>query len=217
MEKGTAHTFLNERLNLEDVKKFITFPDEKLIVAIREHYISLILRILKIFSITALSVILVSIPIFILLQNTSLLLFAIFLIFLTGTSLSLKELIHWYFHLYIITNRKILEIRYDPLFSETTNSVLLDQIRCTEIDAELYGFVSELLNIGNVEITFDRPTHQEEFVMKSVHSPRKISDYLTSELHRKPDLLSQQLWYKDRHKNKFQFIERDMPYGNFTN
>lgn len=216
MEKVIPNTFLKERLSQEDVKKFITFPGEKLIVALREHYISLLLRVGKVFSVTLVSIALMSVPIYLVLHDIPVLLFTFFLVFFAGTSLILKEIVHWYFHLYIITNRKILEIHYDPLFSEVTNSVLLDQIRCTEIDVELYGFISQLLNIGNVEITFDRPTHQEEFVLRNIHSPRKISDYLSAELHRQPDTNSQQLWYKNK-ESKYQYLERDRLYGNLAN
>lgn len=198
-----------ENLYQEELGKFITFPGERVIVGIREHYVPLLFRILKILLVVFSAVIGVSIITFAFVNNFFLMVIASLLIAFAGSSFILQELVHWYFHLYIVTDRKILEIKYHPLISETTNSVLLDQIKCTEIDAEVYGFIPELLDMGDVKITFDRPTHQEEFVLRGIRSPRRISNLLSSELnkdHGNNEEQMQQIWFKNRAKNRFQFI-----------
>ena len=194
MNEILIKTFLKETLEQDEVIKFLTFPDEKLILAVREHAAELFIRLLQMTTFALLINTLFTGLSYFLLRDV-LLSCAIFSVFtLIGSGTIIREVIHWYFHLYIITSRKVIEIKYNPLFSEVSNSVLLDQIRCTEIDAELYGFVSELLDLGNVVITFDRPTHQEEFVIRGIRSPRKIANYLSSHLHTMPDFKSQQIW-----------------------
>ena len=93
-----------------------------------------------------------------------------------------KNIIDWYFHMYILTTRKMLEIRYTPLSSYIMNDVLLDKVNCTEIDFRTKGIVNELLDIGDVVITFDRPTSQEEFVLRDIKSCHKLGSFLTRKL-----------------------------------
>ncbi len=95
-------------------------------------------------------------------------------------SLALRSIIDWYFNVYVVTSRKIIEVSYSPLSSHTINQVLLDQVRCTEIDTKIEGILNDVLDIGNVVITFDRPTHQEEFAFEYVKNPREIEKYLQS-------------------------------------
>ncbi|MBP6913645.1 MAG: hypothetical protein KBC00_03480 [Candidatus Levybacteria bacterium] len=198
MNETLSKTFLKETLTHEEVLKFLTFPEEELILAIREHAAELFIRIIQMATFALLINMIFTGLSYFLLKDVilSLAVFSVFI--LVGSGTIIREVIHWYFHLYIITTKKVIEIKYNPLFSEVSNSVLLDQIRCTEIDAELYGFVSELLDLGNVVITFDRPTHQEEFVIRGIRSPRKIANYLSSHLHTLPDLKSQQIWVMPR-------------------
>lgn len=88
----------------------------------------------------------------------------------------------WYFHLYILTNRKILEVWYAPLYSHVMNDVLLDQVNCTQVDFRRSGFLNEMLDMGDVVLTFDRPTHQEEFIFKDVSKSYKLGVFLTRKL-----------------------------------
>ncbi len=198
MNEILSKTFLKETLQDNEIINFLTFPDEKLILAVREHAAELFIRLFQMTTFSLLiNAIFTGLSYFLLKDIVlSLAVFSVFMLIGSGTFI--REVIHWYFHLYIITTKKVIEIKYNPLFSEVSNSVLLDQIRCTEIDAELYGFVSELLDLGNVVITFDRPTHQEEFVIRGIRSPRKIANYLSSHLHTLPDLKSQQIWVMPR-------------------
>lgn len=157
--------FLQDRLNDSQIGKFKLFNDEELIFATREHWLPLTLRVIKQTAVGILTATIVASVFILLLHSASLSLSAFFLIMLIASIVSIRDLIHWSFHLYIATNKQIIEIHYSPLLSEAMNSVLLDQIRCTEIDVAMYGFIPELIGIGNVELTFDRPTHKEEFII----------------------------------------------------
>lgn len=194
MEQMLRKTFLKERLEQQEVEKFLTFPQEELILASREHAARLLVRLTQISIVAIFLGSIFTIVSFFIFRNIWFSASIFITIGLIGNAFFIREIVHWYFHLYVITTRKIVEVRYSPLFSEISNSVLLDQLRCTEIDAEMYGFVSEVLDLGNVAITFDRPTSQEEFILKGIRSPRKVANYLSSHLHTTTGPTPQQVW-----------------------
>lgn len=101
------------------------------------------------------------------------------LIIMITLALIVKILADWYFHFYLITNRKISEVCYLPLSTHYVNEVLLDRVKCTEVDVRTDGIIKQLLNIGSVTVTFDRPTHQEAFVFWNVGNAKEIG-YLLS-------------------------------------
>lgn len=205
--KRLLNLIFPDRLQFAQLNTFMYFPGEKLILATREHWLPLGIRLIKQATIIIFISLFASGALYYLFRSPLLSLAGILLLALGGTEFMIQQLVHWHFHIYLLTNHKLLEIKYDPLFSEETNSVLLDQIRCTEIDAELHGIISELLDIGNVAITFDRPTHQEVFMLKNVRSPRKIATVLSSELNKTHGQQNQNtIWYRD-HENKYKYIE----------
>ncbi len=214
---GVERKIFKEHLSQDEVKKFLTFPDEILILACREHFMPLVLRLLEEASFVILAGFVLS-TISYLIFHYVLFSFAILVSTLTmGSGVMIRELVHWYLHLYVITNKKLIEVRYNPLLSELSSSVLLDQIRCTEIDAELHGFISEILDLGNVSITFDRPTNQKEFILRSIRSPRKIANYLSCNLHADQSNESGRVWYKEPlSRNGFVFTN-SLPYGQPSN
>ncbi len=210
--------FLKDRLNDDEIGKFKLFEDEEFIFACREHLLLLLLRLTGYIVLGLLSAVAFFSLSYILLQSVSLAILAFSFVTIIFSMAFVRELIHWSFHLYIATNRQIIEVRYDPLLSQAVNSVLLDQIRCTEIDVEMFGLVPELFGIGDVEVTFDRPTHKEILILKSIRSPRAIANLLSTRIYQKNyliqqpnqqigrSLMSQPLWTKELEKNKYRFI-----------
>lgn len=165
-----------------DWRSFLSLNGEKLLLVKRRHPFVIIAPIfftgafllISIFSSMFLFVgFFKSIPLFI---ATSILLVSVF------TSIVAKTIIDWYFHLYILTTRKLVEVWYTPLASHAVNGILLDQVNCTEIDVKTTGFFNELLGIGDINISFDRPTHQEEFVMSNVQHSHELGVFLTQQL-----------------------------------
>lgn len=199
-----------DRLEEKEVEKFITFPHEEFILATREHYVPLLFRTFQNLSFTFLMSAVVSAIAYFIFRQIGISAAFFFVPFLAGSGIALKEIVHWYLHIYIITTKKLLEVTYSPLMSEAINSVLLDQVRCTEIDADLNGIISEQLNMGNVSITFDRPTHQDNFVIKNVRAPRAISNLLSKELHKNSGFDQQNMWI--RRNGNLSYIGR-VPYG----
>lgn len=198
-------TSLHDRLNKNEISGLLTFPDEAAILSAREHPALLIYRLFKILATAAIFTTLIpALTYFFINDYVTSFQVALLILGISG-GLLIREIVHWHFHIYLITNRKIAEIRYSPLSSEFTNSILLDQLRCTEIDAELRGFISEMFDIGDVTLTFDRPTHQEIFTLKNIRSPRKTANALSSKLHTSLNPTGQ-LWTRQE-GTKYTFLQ----------
>lgn len=169
------HTEMSGLLNY-----FINLPDEKLLIVERKHWIVLTIPILTLLGLT--------IPFYVSLYIIFEYFFHYPAIFISGIlailcltiSLIVKIIIDWHFHLFIVSNKKILELSYSPLFSYNATVVLLDQVRATEIDEKKRGILHELIDVGDITITFDRPTHQEEFVFTDIQHPRTFAAQLSN-------------------------------------
>jgi hypothetical protein len=142
------------------------------------------------------------------------------IILIATLSLITKTIIDWYLHMYIVTNRRILEIQYKPFFSQDVNDVLLDQVRCTEIDVKIHGYIHALMDIGDIIITFDRPTHQQEFILHDIKAPRKIGTLLGHLLNTPKDTTAmEQMWYTTDGTNEnkqYIFTEELFPKRQFS-
>lgn len=196
----------------EPLSYFLTHPTEKLLVAKRTHPLILVPKIatsifVAFIMASALSFTLIyfSIPIVV----TTLLYAALFGVLLSAIA---KFFVDWYFHLYIVTNKKIVEVCYSPFFSDSVYDVRLERVRCTEIDIRTNGILSELFNIGDVAITFDRPTHQEEFVLKNIKNPRETGAFLGDVLDTDERIEEHLRWVRSRDGVRpFKFIEDIIP------
>ena len=171
---------IGAKCNLKDrfAKKFLTLEGEQLVFATRQHWSAL----LPVFSINILLAL--AIGIFVISSTvifpTYFLTFLIISIVVLTISLELmiKQTVEWFFHFYIVTNRKIVEVAYRPLYSKVIYEVLLDQVRCTEVDVQAAGLSKELFNVGTVLITFDRPTNEKIFTLEFIGEPRRAAMHL---------------------------------------
>ena len=93
------------------------------------------------------------------------------------------------------------------------NNVIISQVKSTEIDVEMEGILAQLLDIGSVIITFDRPTHQQEFYMHIIKDPKSVGFLLAEQLDlgRKYSVESP-VWVRTRdNKNRFGFRDDVFP------
>lgn len=187
-----------------DWNVFLTLRDEKLLFVKRKHPFVFILPILFI---SCLSLFFIASG-YIIFQNyvVSGPLFFVTVLLLVSIAISLitKTIVDWYLHVYILTNRKILELQYTPLTSYSVNDVMLDRVNCTEIDLRTHGFLNELIDMGDVLITFDRPTHEEEFILKDIQKSHQLANFLVQHLidgnrHNLPPY--QPIWFKKHQAN----------------
>jgi len=181
---------------------FLTLKDENLLLVKRRHPFVVITPIIVI---ACLTLFFIS-SAFVLFQNIfyspSLFFVTTLLLISIAISLSTKTIVDWYFHMYILTNRKILELQYTPLTSYIVNDVMLDRVNCTEVDLNSNGFFNELIDMGDICITFDRPTRREEFILKDIQGSHELATYLTQQLldgaPQSATMLQQQntIWFK---------------------
>ncbi len=171
---------IGAKCNLRDrfAKKFLTLQDEHLIFSTRQHWSVLFPAItLNVFLVVGVSV-------FVSLSSmiAPIYFFSFMLIALIVLSISLeifiKNLAEWFFHFYIVTNRKIVEVAYRPMYSKVIYEVLLDQVRCTEVDVKASGLSNEIMNVGTVLMTFDRPTNEKIFTIENIKDPRRAAMHL---------------------------------------
>lgn len=182
-----------------DWKKFLTLRNEELLLVKRRHPFVIFFPILF----TAIACMFFISGAYVLfnflLFSPSLFFISMLIILSITTSIVTKMLIDWYFHMYILTNRRILELRYTPLTSFVTNDIMLDRVSCTEIDLQSNGFINELMDIGDVLITFDRPTHQEVFTLKDIQGHHELARYLTQQLMDGHEHIQMHpIWFRDR-------------------
>jgi membrane-associated HD superfamily phosphohydrolase len=179
--------------------------EEEILFTKRQHWFVLVpsLALLVFLSLFIISVTLGIFMYFSLIPTYPDVFFSILALTLLFTStLVVKTIMEWYFHVYTLTSHRIMEVCYSPLFSHWVNDVLLDEVRCTEIDITTHGFINQLFNKGDVVITFDRPTHEEEFKLSNVKDPQAIGQLIEqvfqSNISERPGII----WYRNRFKTQ---------------
>lgn len=206
--------------------RFVTFPGEEIVLVQRKHWIVFMFPAIFIFIagiVSTLTLVIVSsiFPAYAILCLTLLAaIFAFLSSFLT------KSIVDWYFNFYIVTNKKIVEVCYKPSSSREISEVLLDQVKCTEIDTRIGGLMNEFLDVGDVMVTFDRPTHQEEFIFTTVPDPKEIERRLENAFYTKTAVLAtqpsetnestaQRSWYNKEKNNpsRWRYTEEIIPSG----
>lgn len=178
---------------------FLTLKNEELLLVKRKHPFMVIMPVLLISCLTVFFISSAYVLFHLFFTSSSLFFVTSLLLVSIAISLITKVIVDWYFHMYILTNRKILELRYTPLTSYIVNDVMLDRVNCTEIDLLSNGFLNEVIDMGDISITFDRPTHQEAFILKDIQGSHELATYLTQQLldGRPQDIVQQQtIWFK---------------------
>lgn len=172
----------NGHLRLEDLPSSRYHSGETVLLRRRQHLFALLLPLVAISLLSFLSMLVVVFG-YTVFPSQIVLFTSLALVILVLTSSEFaKIIVDWYFHFYILTQHRILEISYRPFFSDKINNVILNQVKSTEIDIESNGIINKILDIGDVTITFDRPTHQEEFVFASIKNPRAVGFLLCEAL-----------------------------------
>jgi hypothetical protein len=172
----------NNLIAIGNWQTFLTLKGEKLLMVIRKHPFVVIMPVLAVILFTTFFIIGGFVVFDRFLSSFPMLLTSTLLLISTALAVIAKLIIDWYFHIYLLTNRKILEFRYTPLASYIVNDVMLDRVYCTEVDFQTKGLLHDLLDLGDIIITFDRPTHQEEFTISDIKSCSIIGNYLTQQL-----------------------------------
>jgi len=106
--------------------------EEQLLLAQRKHGLTVAVPLMFIALIAfGLISLLIALTIFV---NFSIIFIVLMCLFILSAMLlaASKVFVDWYYHLYIVTDRKVAEVYCKPFFAESINEVRLDQVRCTE-------------------------------------------------------------------------------------
>ncbi|MBI2611487.1 hypothetical protein HYW54_01935 [Candidatus Gottesmanbacteria bacterium] len=164
---------------IDGITHFLTLPQEEILLVIRPHFLTILPDLI----ITALLTILLFLSTILffnfLMFHTILFALTLSVILISICSFLLWTIVNWYYHLYLITNKKIMNIYFAPLKSHCINTVLLDQIITTEVDIDINGAIGELFNVGNIKIRFGQPFQEELFTLENIQNPRRIGVYLS--------------------------------------
>ncbi|GEM_PF-5664015 len=55
-------------------------------------------------------------------------------------------------------------------------------VRITEIDANIHNIFNGIINMGDIKMIFDRPSHEEQFIFSEIENPKEIENYLCNAL-----------------------------------
>lgn len=147
---------------------------EKTIIAKRKHWIHPFLQVGIIFltSLLFFSTVLMA---FSFINDWRLFLYTAFVIFIATFVVSAKTFVDWYFHFYVITTKRIIEISHSPMFFSRINGLLIDQIRCIEIEERRSGIIKEIFDYGDVVVKYDSATRSDSFRFSNIPSPSEFA------------------------------------------
>ena len=81
-----------------------------------------------------------------------------------------QSFLTWYFNLYIITNKRIIDTDFLPLFYQKISSCELTQVE--DITVSISGFVQSTFNYGNIQI--QTAGEKDEFEFVKVSNPEAV-------------------------------------------
>ncbi len=155
--------------------------NEKVIKVFRKHWLPVSVEMLSL-------LLVVAIPIFAFafLRNNLLfdlsirnayfllLLYTFFLIFIW--ILSAIIWLDYYLDMWVLTDKRLIDVEQKGLFSREISSLRLDRIQ--DITVEIYGLVNTLLKIGNVHV--QTASAQKEFLIRQVSKPDLVKSLINT-------------------------------------
>lgn len=160
-------------------------PDEEVIAILQDHWVAMVTS----FSMYLVSFLLFAFSLFIagILKTTSpvagffVLMFA-FGILLAGHHFFFLYYIEYLVSSLIVTNKRLIEIRFFPFFLDDVSYIAISQI--FEIDKMKHGFLQNFLNYGVVSLNI--PRRRETIVFRYVRYPSKFINLIEAIKAQKP-------------------------------
>jgi uncharacterized membrane protein YdbT with pleckstrin-like domain len=155
--------------------------NEKVIKVFRKHWLPVSMELLSL-----LLVVVIPIFVFAFLRNNLLfdlsirnayflfLLYTFFLIFIW--ILSAIIWLDYYLDMWLLTDKRLIDVEQKGLFSREISSLRLDRIQ--DITVETYGLVNTLLKIGNVHV--QTASAQKEFLIRQVSKPDLVKSLINT-------------------------------------
>lgn len=98
-----------------------------------------------------------------------------FVIIIIAVCYILRKLTVWSLNVFLVTNRRILDLNQTGLFSKSVTETTFDKIQ--DISYNKKGIFATLLDYGDVVVK--TASHDENLELKKVHHPADIQDLLT--------------------------------------
>ncbi len=191
-------TTINRRF-AQEILSYLIADDERLLYIGKPARVILIPRFFIIAFTGVITYALIHYLALVLFSNTLVFILSTSLLILFAPTAAFIAVFDWLFDFYIVTNKKIIDVHFAPPMSHNLSTILLDQVRCTEVDTQKNGFIHEFLDIGDVTITFDRPTSKQYFTLHNINHPEPVSLYLghaLAAIHSDQDV--QPFWYRSQ-------------------
>lgn len=149
--------------------------NEKIIMIVRKHWFAIVVEM-----IASLAMILGPIIFFFLmegelfkeltLKNLYLLLFIYFIYLTFVWAFMIIAWLNYYLDIWIITDKRIVNIDQKRLFSREVSSLRLDNIQ--DITIEMYGIINTILKIGNIQV--QTSSSEVEFNLYQAINPENV-------------------------------------------
>lgn len=139
-----------ERMKFADQEE-----DENIELLLRQHFITNIPWILSAILLIFLPIIIFRLRIFfidlgVLKTPPDIAVAVLILWYLFVTAFILTSLLHWYFNIYIVTNKHLVDIEFNNLLSRDKTEVRLDDVQSAK--SGLHGIIGSLFKFGDVVI-----------------------------------------------------------------
>lgn len=82
--------------------------------------------------------------------------------------------INYYLDIWILTNKRIIDIEQISLFSRKTSSIRLDRIQNVQI--EVLGIIDTFFKIGNIKV--QTAADNKDFVIRTASNPERIKELI---------------------------------------
>lgn len=147
--------------------------EEKIILVLRKHLLTLVLPLIK-----SGFLVLVSLILFINYAYSNQIIFIIlFVMFIFGASWVLYIWVCWWGDVYIITNQRLVDINRKGIFSKKVTEVPLEKIQ--DVAYEVKGPVATILKYGTILIS-TASAEKEALKLEKIKNPEKIQGLIFS-------------------------------------
>ena len=153
------------------IRKFIQLkPDEKIIAIYRQYGFTYIWSVLLAF-------VLLVLPFFLLAWFFSHGLFGVlgfFVLLGFGLWYSLRKIVHWYYNLFVVTDRRIVDVDQRGFFDRTVSEVAYGKIQ--DVSYRIKGILPTVLHFGTVVVQTAGSTANLE--LERMKNPEQIVDLI---------------------------------------
>ena len=92
---------------------------------------------------------------------------------------ALERYITWYFNIYIVTNKRLIDVDFKPLFIKRVSETNYEKIEDTSY--QLSNFIQTIFNYGCVYV--QTAAEKREFEFNNVPNPAKVQDVISDYAH----------------------------------